>query len=392
MDRLNRNVAIIGTGQTDHASRRDDVNLPGLVREAALRCAQDAGISLGEVDAFVLGSAPEVFEGVNQPEQWLVEALGGQFKPMMRLHTGGTVGASTGICACFHIASGLYDKVMAVSYEKLSDGVAQYGLSLCYDPLWGRDFAAGAPALAALQAREYMARFPYITEEHFARVAVKDRANAMLNKYAHVKKELTLEEVMSSAYVSTPLKMHDCCPTTDGAAAILFSSEEVARKKSDNPAWVHAVSTCAEGAYYPGMDIVRPRALLKATRELYDRAGISEPLKDLDMAELYCAFSPQEYIWLEAVGLAEEGRAVDLIESGKTAINGEFPINPSGGVLSTNPIGASALIRQVECALQVTGRAGEHQVPGVKKALAHSWGGWLQFYSLMIVGSEPPAG
>ncbi|MBN2168266.1 MAG: propanoyl-CoA acyltransferase, partial [Actinobacteria bacterium] len=150
MDRLNRNVAIVGTGQTDNASRRDDVNLPGLVREAALRCARDAGISLGEVDAFVLGSAPEVFEGVNQPEQWLVEALGGQYKPMMRLHTGGTVGATTGICACFHIASGLYEKVMAISYEKLSDGIAQYGLSLCYDPLWGRDFAAGAPALAAL--------------------------------------------------------------------------------------------------------------------------------------------------------------------------------------------------------------------------------------------------
>jgi acetyl-CoA C-acetyltransferase len=336
----------------------------------------------------IIGSAPEVFEGINYPEMLLGPACAGYMKPVMRVYTGGTVGASAGIAAYYHVASGLHDVVLAVAFEKLSDGEAQYGLSVTYDPLWGRDFAAGAPALAALQAVEYMARYPHIREEHFAMVAVKTREDARDNPYAHLQLDITVEDAMKSAPVVTPLKLLDCCPTTDGAAAAVFASEERAGKITGRPAWIKSVATCSEGAYYPGMDMVSPASLQVAAKKAYDRAGIVEPVKEIDVAELYVAFTPQEMIWAEGTFLCPPGKGGWMTETGRSRRDGEMPLNPSGTVVSNNPIGASALIRQIEAAMQVSGKAGEHQIEGVKTALAHGWGGWLQFHTMMILSSE----
>ncbi len=142
---MTRAAAVVGTGQTKYTSRREDVNVAELTREAASRAVEDAGITPRDIDAIVIGSGPEIFEGVNCPEYWIGPALGVVGKPVMRIQTGGTAGASATIAAFYHVASGLFDVVLAVSYDKLSDGIAQYGLSTCYDPLWDRDFAAEAP-------------------------------------------------------------------------------------------------------------------------------------------------------------------------------------------------------------------------------------------------------
>lgn len=383
-----RAVAVVGTGQTRYVSRRDDVNIPEMVREAAVRALEDAGIGPGDVDAIVVGSAPEIFEGVNYPENWVGAAIGAAGKPLMRIHTGGTVGASTTIAAYYHVASGLYDTVLAVAYEKLSDGVAQYGLSACYDPLWDRDFACGAPALVGLQSRRYLARYPGITEEHGAMVAVKNRKNATRNPYAQLQLEISIEDVLNSAPVATPLKVLDCCPTSDGAAAMVITSEKRATRMASRPAWFAGVGTCSESPYVPFVDMAYPQSCVRAAQHAYQMAWIYNPFKELDVAEVYEAFSFQEMIWSEALGLCEPGEGGTLVESGKTAMDGEFPMNPSGGVLSSNPIGASAMIRQLEAALQVMGKAGDHQVPGARRALAHSWGGAIQFSTVTIFSSE----
>lgn len=383
-----RNVAIVGTGQTRNCRRREDVSLAGMIHEAVREVFEDTGLTAADIDAVVIGSAPEIFEGVNYPEMLLGPASAGFMKPVMRVYTGGTVGASAGICAYYHVASGLHDVVLAVAFEKLSDGEPLYGLSVTYDPLWGRDFAAGASALVALQSRDYMSRYPKITEEHFAKVAVKTRKDAQDNPYAHLQLELTVEEAMKSSPVVTPLKLLDCCPTSDGAAAAIFASEEKTKKITGKPAWIKSVATCSEGAYYPGMDMVSPASLQKASRTAYKRAGITDPVKEIDVAELYVAFSPQELIWAEATYLCPPGKGGWMTDTGRSARDGEMPLDPSGTVVSTNPIGASALIRQIEAANQVMGKAGAHQIEGVKQALAHGWGGWLQFHTITILADE----
>lgn len=379
-----RAAAVVGTGQTKYTSRREDVNIPEMVREAANRAVEDAGMEAKDIDAVVLGSAPEIFEGVNYPEQWIGPALGASGKPLMRIHTGGTVGASTGAAAYYHVISGMFDTVLAVAYEKLSDGVAQYGLSACYDPLWDRDFACGAPALVALQSRQYLARYPQVTEEHGALVAVKNRKNAKKNPYAQLRLDLTVEDVMGSKPVATPIKMLDCCPTSDGAAAMVIAEERRAKKLTDRPAWFAGVGSCTESPYVPNVDMAYPECCVRAAQKAYQMAWIYEPARELDVAEVYDAFSFQELIWSEALGFCPPGEGGRLVESGKTAMDGELPLNPSGGVLCANPIGATAMVRQLEAALQVMGKAGEHQVPGARRALAHAWGGAIQFSVVTI--------
>ncbi len=383
-----RKVAIIGVYQTKHVLRRTDVNLFGLVNEAARGALEDAGIEPRDVEAVVVGNAPETFEGINQPEAWLASAVFAQGKPLFRIHTGGTVGGSTGIGGFYLVASGAADIALAVTFEKLSEGEPQYSLSACYDPFWGRDFAAGAPALAALQATEYMARHPSVKEEHFDLVAFKNRNNAVDNPRAHLRQKLSLEDIRNSPYVVSPLRIHHCCPTSDGAAAIVFAEAGRAKNLCKRPAWIKGVSTTAEGAWYPGVDIVTVKALRQAAKKVYSTAGITDPWKDIDLVELYDAFASQELIWLEAMGFAEDGKAPHLIEEGITLRDGKLPVNVSGGVISSNPIGASGMIRQVEAAQQVMQKAGPIQIDGVKTALAHAWGGWVQFHALMLMSAE----
>ncbi|MEW5944873.1 MAG: hypothetical protein AB1742_01615 [bacterium] len=385
-----RRAAVVGVGQTECKTRNLDVTFPGLVHLAVTRALEDAGLTIGDVDAVVFGSSPEYFEGVNHPEFWCGEASGGYMKPQMRIHTGGTVGASTGIAAFYHVASGMYDTVLAVTADKLSEGVVQLGLSTVYDPIFGRQFACGAPSAVAIQSRWYMHKYG-ATEEHSALIAVTNRLNAVKNPYSHLKiPNISVEMVMKSPYISEPIRLLDACPASDGACAMVFQEEKKAEKTCKKPAWVHAVSAVAEGVGYVDRDWAIPLALNKAAKKVYHEAGIANPFKELDVVEMYEAFTYQEMIWMEGMFLCEEGTAMKLIEKGAHEMTGELPINPSGGVLSTNTIGASAMQRQAEAALQVMGKAGEHQIDGVRRGIAHGWGGGIQFHTLMILGDEKP--
>jgi len=351
---------------------------------------QDAGITSGDVDAVVVGSASELFEGVNQPEQWIGPALGAAGKPVMRVQTGSTAGASATIAAFYHVVSGLFDVVLAVSYQKLSDGSPRYAMSVHSDPLWDREFAPTDYEVAGLQSRKYLARHqPQVTEQHGAMVAVKNRKNALENPFAQLRAEITIDEVMRSEPVSTPIKSLDCSPATcDGAAALVIAGEPVAKKMTGRPAWFAGVGTCSESRYAPHVDIAYPESCVRAAQLAYQMAWVYDPVRELDLAEVHDAFSFQELIWMEALGFCSPGEGGKMVASGVTAIGGEFPINPSGGVLSSNPIGAASMIRQLEAAIQVMGKAGSHQVPGARKALAHSSGGAVQFSTVTIFSSE----
>lgn len=190
-----------------------------------------------------------------------------------------------------------------------------------------------------------------------------------------------------------PIRYDETCPSSDGACAIVIGDEDIAEKRlaEGHPvAWVHATALRTEPLAYSGRDQVNTLAGREASAALWRAAGITNPIDEIDVAEIYVPFSWFEPVHLENLGFASEGGGWRLTEAGETAIGGRIPVNPSGGVLCSNPIGASGLIRFAEAAIQVMGKAGAHQVDGARKALGHAYGGASQYYSMWVVGADKP--
>jgi acetyl-CoA C-acetyltransferase len=382
---MGERCAVIGVGQTHYRTRRADVSMAGLVREAALRAVADAGLaSFADIDAVVIGKAPDLFEGVMMPEAYLADALGAAGKPMMRVHTAGSVGGSTALVAAGLIQGGVHDRVLVVAYEKQSESNAMWALTV--SPPFAASLVVGAGGYFAPHIRAYIERSG--APDHIGTlVAVKDRLNALRNPYAHLRiPDISREMVESTPMLWEPIRYLDACPSSDGACAMVLASD---RAVTGVPAWVHGAATRSEPIFVADRDTVNPRAGRECAAEVYRQAGITNPRRDLDVAEVYVPFSWYEPMWLENLGFCAEGEGWRLTEAGVTAIEGDMPWNPSGGVLSSNPIGASGLIRFAEAALQVRGRAGEHQVTA-GRALGHAYGGGAQFFAMWIVGSDRP--
>ena len=376
-----RRSAVIGIGQTDYRKQLE-LTLDGLVRWAALEALEDAGLTFADIDAVVIGKAPDMFEGVAMPELYLADALGAVGKPIHRVHTAGSVGASTAITGATLVESGRYDRVLVVCYEKQSEGNATWALS------GGRSGGQGAGGTFAPWIREYIRRSA--APEHIGwMVAVKDRRNAMKNPHAHLHlPDITIEKVRESPMLWDPLHFLESCPSSDGAAAVVIASEEVARNAPRPPAWIVAHAKRTEFGSFPGRDTVRIQAGVDCAAALYKKAGITNPIEQIDCAEIYVPFSWYEPMWLEGHLIMPEGEGWKLTEAGETEIGGRFPVNMSGGVLSSNPIGASGLIRCLEAASQVRGTAGDYQVDGARVALGHAYGGAAQYFAMWIVSSE----
>ena len=380
--------AVIGIGQTKYDAKRIDVSMPGLVREAALAALADADLGWQDIDAVVVGKAPDMFEGVMMPELFLADALGAAGKPLLRVHTAGSVGGSTGIVASSLVESGVFERVLCVAFEKQSESNAMWALTVSTP--FSVAVIAGAGGYFAPLVRAYMNRSG-APDDTGIRVALKDRRNALKNPYAHLRDpNMTFETIAGSPMLWDPIRLHEACPSSDGACALVLTSERSLRKTSHEPAWIHATSMRSEPTQFAGQEKVNPQAGRDCAKELYKKAGITDPRKQIDMAEIYVPFSWFEPMWMENLGFAKEGEGWKMTYEGATALDGDMPINCSGGVLSSNPIGASGMIRFAEAAMQVRGQAGEHQVDGAKIALGHAYGGGSQFFSMWIVGSAKP--
>ena len=380
-------AAVLGVGQTHHRSKRGDVSIAGLCREAVDRALLDAGLGFDDVDAVVVGKAPDLFEGVMMPELYLAEALGAAGKPLLRVHTAGSVGGSTAIVASSLVQAGVHRRVLAVAFEKQSESNAMWALSIPVP--FVMPVHAGAGGYFAPHVRSYIRRSQ--APGHVgAIVAAKDRRNACKNPYAHLHQPgTTTESVMASQMLWDPIRYDETCPSSDGACAVLIGDSGAA-DAVDNPAWIHATAMRTEPTTAAGRDQVNPMAGRAAAASLWQQAGITDPLREIDCAEIYVPFSWFEPMWIENLGFTPEGEGWRLTESGETEIGGRLPVNMSGGVLSSNPIGASGMLRFAEAALQVRGEAGEHQVDGARRALGHAYGGGSQFFSMWVVGAEKP--
>ncbi|QEC46497.1 propanoyl-CoA acyltransferase [Baekduia soli] len=382
-----RPVAIVGCGQTHHARRRADVSQAGLVREAVDRALADAALTIADIDSVVVCSGPVLFAAVNQPEKWMVDACGGRGKPVMRITSGGGTGFAGALAGLHQVASGFADRVLVVAYDKLSEGELQYSISTLYDPFWGREFAVGIMGFSAAYWRARMDALGH-TEEAAAMVSVKNHANAMRNPYAHVRREVTVEDVLSSRPLAWPIKLLDCPPISDGAAAVVLAGAGTAEKITATPAWIKGMAYYCEADNGPTRTLLQSEPLQLAAARVYQQAAITNPRRQFDVVELQEPYTCFELSYYEGLGLCREGDAAQLIASGATQMDGDIPVNPSGGSMGANPIGAVGLVRLIEAALQVTGKAGDHQVPGARLGLVQSGGGWANLRGVAVVGAE----
>jgi acetyl-CoA C-acetyltransferase len=384
-----RNVAIIGTGQTDHKSHRPDVNGREMIYEAVTRALQDCELTIRDVDAIVIGNMDH-FESINYVDTWSVEGSGGIMKPIMKVTTGGTTGSSVAIAAYYHVASGLFDRVLAIGWEKNSESDTTAAIVTCSDPIWDRFSYSGAIPSLATEATAYMEKYG-ATQEDAARVAVRDRTHALNNPHAHLRKPITLEDVMASPMLAYPIKLLDVCPRTDGACAVVFAADGIAQKLAPKPAWVkscavrHTYTWFGDSTDY-NKGLV---SLQRASKDAYEKAGITRPAEQFDVAELYLPYTYAGLKWIEDLGFCGSGEGPRFVADGHTDMGGTIPVNPSGGVISTNCIGATALLRVAEASLQIMGKGENRQVPGARLALATGFGGCF-WSDVMILSAERP--
>ena len=384
-------VAVAGIGQTKHQATRGDVSIAGMVREAAHEALADAAMDWSDIEAVVIGKAPDFFEGVMMPELYLADALGCVGKPMLRVHTAGSVGGSTALVAASLVQAGIHGRVLTVAFEKQSESEAMWALTL---PIpFQPPLVAGAGGYFAPHIRAYMRRSG--APDHIGvLVALKDRLNALKNPKAHLHEhDITFDSVRDSMMLWDPIRYSETCPSSDGACAMVLTDEaggDAAAAAGRRPAWMLGGAMRSEPTTFPGRDQVDPVGGRECAADVYAQAGITDPRAQFDVAEVYVPFSWYEPMWLEKLGFADEGKGWTLVEDGTTQMDGDNRWYPTVRVLSSNPIGASGMIRFAEAAMQVRGRAGEHQIDGARRALGHAYGGGSQFFSMWAVGTDKP--
>jgi acetyl-CoA C-acetyltransferase len=388
----NTRVGIIGIGQSAFRARRDDASYPDLVREAVTMALADGGLELDDIEAVVYSLSPDAMVGIGNAERLGVDAVGARNKRFLRINTGGATGISSVAAAYYHIAAGACDVCMTAGADKVGEcGDSQTVLNKIWDPTYERSLPLGTITMLAMSAIRYAHKYG-MSQEDMAAVVVKNRQHAAKNPNAHLRKEVAIEDVMASRMISWPIKLFDCCPQSSGGGAIVLASEKYIKERKLDAVWITGLAHCSE-SYYLGdrmgigltADHADAHALEESFQRAYRMAGIKEPRKQVHVAELYAPFSNTEFHSIEAAGLAKPGQTVPDLRAGRFGLGGEIPVNPSGGVLCTNAIAVTAMIRVAEIALQVRGTAGGHQVEGARVGIASGNGGDHQFFGTMVV-------
>jgi acetyl-CoA C-acetyltransferase len=362
-------AAIVGVGQTKY-ERGKTKNFAELVYEVTRKALDDAGMELSDIDN-VVTTTNDFFDGRTIACMAVAEAAGSYGRDATNVEGDGSLSAFYGL---MRTLSGVYQTTMVTTHCKVSEGSPRKIFNQAFDPVYDRLLGMDAISSCALQARAYMDRFG-ITEEQCAKVSVKNHGNARNNPYAHVSLDHTVEDVMKSPMLAEPIKRLDASPISDGACAIILATEEMAKKAAKKPVWIRGVAHCTDAYRLGERDLACSQALEAAAKKAYRMAGISDPSREIDVAEVYDAFSYMELMWYEGLGFCGQGEGGRLVDSGVTQMGGRLPVNPSGGVLSAHSVQVAGLARIAEAVLQLRGEAGKRQVPGAKVAVAHGIGG-----------------
>jgi acetyl-CoA C-acetyltransferase len=359
-------VAIVGVAQTKYEAHKIDQNYAEMVYEAVQSLFASTGADHDDIENIVTASS-DFWDGRTISNMAVQDAVGAWMKSETKVSSDGTLAVLYGM---MRILSGSFNTTLVVAHSKSSESNSNMLGNAIFDPVYQRQLGIDSVAAAAMQARAYMERYG-VSESDLAEVVVKNLGNATRNPHAQRAMNLSVEDVLKSDLVADPLRELDIAPGSDGACALLLAREDHVSRFTDRPVWLTGVGHFQDHYYLGDRDLTTSASLQRAAEKAYKMAGITDPVRELDLIELYETFSYQELMWTELLGLAERGRGAELIKNGVTRLGGELPVNPSGGVLGAHAMIVAGLARVAEAALQLRGEAGEHQVEGAKRALAH---------------------
>jgi acetyl-CoA C-acetyltransferase len=387
-----RRVALVGAGVTKFGVRK--ATYRDLIWEAG-KAGFDSVPGLGPagIEGLVVGSVmPERTAFQSHVSSLAAEALGIRPSALSarteHMCASGTVGIRY---AYAFIAAGLADVVMVLGVEKLNqpDGAeAVLNMGTGVDREWEASFGLTAPPCFALAAQRHMAAYG-TTEEQLALVGVKNHSHAAKNPHAHFNKGATLDQVLGSRMISTPLRLFMCSPITDGAAAVILASEERARALTDRPVWIRGSGQALDGFQLTSLpeDYAHWPALARAAASAYRAAGVSA--RDVDVAEVHDCFAIAELIAYEELGFCAKGEAGPFAAAGASDYGGQVVVNPRGGLMGCgHPLGATGVAQAAEIFLQLRDAAGARQVPDAAVGLTHNNSGMGE-HVVMIYGREP---
>ncbi len=382
-------VAIVGAGMTKFVRRAQETGKE-LAWEAASKALESCEMTLDDIDAVVIGTAPEAFDGVHMKSEYLSDGCGGWGKPVIRGYVGGGTGVFVPIQGWYHVASGLFDTVLVVAEEKMSSCQPhpQGAFLTIFDNITERPLGPNLLWIFALEMNAYMTRYG-LSKRDIALVSVKNKRNAADHPAALLgDPNITVEDVLNSEVLAWPVQRLDVSPVTDGAVAVVMAAEHVARRVTDKPVWVEGVGWNLDTAYWTNRDLSYPTYVEEAARMAYKMAGITEPRKQIHIAEPYDPFDYKELHHLEGLLLFDKGKAPEATALGITRRDGDLPVCPSGGLLGVgNPIAAAGLMKVAELFWQLRGEAGARQVPGQpKRGVAQAWGDLMQVGTVIVLG------
>src|SRR3954465_10505260 len=373
-------VAIVGMGCTPFGEHWDK-SVDDLLIDSSQEALRAAGVTLDQIDAFWLGTM-----GSGQSGLTLSRPLKIDYKPVSRLENFCATGSEAFRNACYAVASGAYDMVMAIGVEKLKDSGFS-GLTGSRPPDDGTAAALTAPAMFSLLAPAYAKKYGVDEAEMkdvLTRIAWKNHKNGALNPRAQFKKEVAKETICNSPLIAGQLGIFDCSGVSDGSAAAVIVRAEDAHRYTDNPLYVKALAFAAgpaSGPIDPSYDYTSFTEVVRAVEDAYTQAGVSDPRAELAMAEVHDCFTPTELVLMEDLGFCERGTAWKEVLAGTFDLDGELPVNPDGGLKSFgHPVGASGLRMMYEAWLQLRGEApAERRISTYGKrslALTHNLGGY----------------
>jgi len=382
-----RRVAIVGAGMTKFMRRALETGRE-LSWQASRMALESCELTLKDVDGVVIGTAPDVFDGVHMKGEYLADGAGGWGKPVLRGYVGGGTGVFSPIQGWYHVASGLFDVVLVVAEEKMSTchPHPQGAFLSIFDNILERPLEPNLIWIFALEMHRYMAAYG-ISKRDIALVSVKNKRNALDHPCAQVAENITVEDVLNSEVLVWPVNRLDVSPVSDGAAALVLAAEHVAKRVTDKPVWIDGVGWHLDSAYWTNRELCYPKYVEYAARMAYRMAGITEPRKQIHVVEPYDPFSYKELHHLEGLLLCGKGEAPQLTADGVTQRNGDLPVCPSGGLMGVgNPIAASGVMKTAEIFWQLRGEAGKRQVPGRPTCgLAQAWGDLMQVGTVIVL-------
>jgi acetyl-CoA C-acetyltransferase len=384
-------VAVIGAGMTKFVRRAEET--PGeLAAQAVEMALADAGLTIEDIDAVCLGTAPDAFDGIHMNGEHLIAGAGGSDKPYLRHFVGGGTGVFSPIHGWMHVASGKFKTCLVVTEEKMSPCVPHpAGAFLTiFDHTTEQPLELTLIHIFALEMARFMHAYGY-TEEEIAQVSVNHKRNALGHPAAQLAEEITVADVMNSKVLSWPVKRYDISPTSDGAAAIVLCTEDVARARGMTPVWIEGVGFRLDTAYWTTRDLAFPEYVAMAARDAYRMAGVTNPEAEIDLWEPYDPFDYKALHHMNGLLQDRSGAKVKrLLAEGAFTRDGTHPMCPSGGALGVgNPIAATGLMKIAELYFQLSGQAGTRQVPKeIRRGIAQAWGDLMQVGTVVIMGGE----